>query len=40
MKVMKELESDADEVTIGDAKKLVAATSADTVKKVFSAMNG
>jgi uncharacterized oxidoreductase len=36
---MKELESDAEELAIGDAKKLVAAAGLDTVKKVFSAMN-
>jgi uncharacterized oxidoreductase len=36
---MKQLESDADEIAIGDAKRLVAATSLETVKKAFSAMN-
>jgi uncharacterized oxidoreductase len=38
---MKELESGGDEeVPIAEAKRLVGATSLDTVKKVFSAMNG
>jgi len=37
---MKELESGADEVAIADAKRLVAATSPDAVKKIFSFMNG
>jgi uncharacterized oxidoreductase len=36
---MKELESGAEEIAIGDAKRLVAAASPETVKKVFSAMN-
>jgi uncharacterized oxidoreductase len=36
---MKELESDADEVAIGDAKRLLAATSPDAVKKIFGFMN-
>jgi len=36
---MKELSSDADEVAIGDAKKLVAASGLETVKKVFAGMN-
>jgi len=36
---MNELESGAEEVAIADAKKLVAATSPDSVKKVFSVMN-
>lgn len=37
---MKELESGAEELAIGDAKRLVAATSPETVKKAFAAMNG
>jgi uncharacterized oxidoreductase len=37
---MKELESDADEVAIAEAKRLVAAASPENVKKVFSFMNG
>jgi hypothetical protein len=37
---MKELESDADEVAIGDAKRLLAATSPDAVRKLFGFMNG
>ena len=36
---MKELESGAEEVVIGDAKRLVAAASLETVKKVFLAIN-
>ncbi len=36
---MRELESDADEVAIADAKRLVAATSPETVQKAFSFMN-
>jgi len=36
---MKELAGDADEVAIGDAKKLVAASGLETVKKVFAGMN-
>jgi hypothetical protein len=36
---MKELESDAEEVAIGDAKRLVAAACLETVKKVFLAIN-
>ena len=34
------LESDADEVVVAEAKRLVAASSPETVKKVFSLMNG
>jgi len=34
-----ELAGDADEVAIGDAKKMVGATSLDTVKRVFAGMN-
>lgn len=37
---MQALASDAEEVAIADAKRLVAATSPETVKKVFSMMNG
>jgi uncharacterized oxidoreductase len=37
---MKELESEAEELAIGDAKRLVAATSPEIVKKAFAAMNG
>jgi uncharacterized oxidoreductase len=37
---MKELESDADEVAIAEAKRLVASASPDSVKKVFAFMNG
>ncbi len=36
---MKALEGDADEVVIGDAKKLVAAAGGDSVQKAFSGMN-
>lgn len=36
---MKELESDADEIVIGDAKRLVAASSIDRVKAIFEKMN-
>jgi uncharacterized oxidoreductase len=36
---MAALESDADEIAISGAKKLVAATCLDTVKNVFAAMN-
>lgn len=36
---MKELESGAEEVAIGDARRLAAAASPDTVKKAFSAIN-
>ena len=34
------LESDADDVVVAEAKRLVAATSPETVKKVFGFMNG
>lgn len=37
---MKELEEDADEIAIGDAKKLVAAAGLESVKRVFAGMNG
>jgi uncharacterized oxidoreductase len=37
---MKELESDADEIAIADAKKLYAATSPESVKRIFGFMNG
>jgi uncharacterized oxidoreductase len=37
---MKELESGAEEAAIGEAKRLVAASSPDTVKKAFAAING
>jgi len=37
---MKELETDADEIAIAEAKRLVAAASPESVKKVFSFMNG
>lgn len=36
---MKELESGEEEVAVAEAKRLVAATSPDTAKKAFSAMN-
>ena len=36
---MQGLESGADEIAVGDAKKLVAAACLDNVKKVFSAIN-
>jgi len=36
---MKGLEGDADEVVIGDARKLVAAAGGDSVQKAFSGMN-
>lgn len=36
---MRELASGADEVAIGDAKNLVAATNPETVKKLFAAIN-
>ena len=36
---MKELEADADEVAIADAKRLLAATSPDAVKKAFGFVN-
>lgn len=36
---MKELETDAEEIAIGDAKNLVAAACAGPVRKVFSTMN-
>jgi uncharacterized oxidoreductase len=37
---MKELESDADEIAIADAKKLFAATSPESVRRIFGFMNG
>lgn len=37
---MRELETDADEIAIADAKRLLAATSPDTVKKAFGMING
>jgi uncharacterized oxidoreductase len=37
---MQELESDADEIAIADAKKLLAATSPESVKRIFGFMNG
>jgi len=37
---MKELESGVEEAAVGEAKRLVAASSLDTVKKAFAAMNG
>lgn len=37
---MRELETGPDEVVVAEAKRLVAATSPETVKKVFSFMNG
>lgn len=37
---MKELESDAEEIAIAEAKRLVAATSPEAVKKIFGLMNG
>jgi uncharacterized oxidoreductase len=36
---MQRLESGADEIAVGDAKKLAAAACLDNVKKVFSAIN-
>jgi hypothetical protein len=36
---MKALESDSEELAIGDAKRLVAAAGLETVKKVFAAIN-
>jgi uncharacterized oxidoreductase len=36
---MKELAGDADEIAIGDAKNLLAASSPESVKKIFSGMN-
>jgi short-subunit dehydrogenase involved in D-alanine esterification of teichoic acids len=36
---MKELESDGEELAIGEAKRLVAAAGLETAKKVFAAMN-
>jgi uncharacterized oxidoreductase len=36
---MKELETDADEIAIGGAKNLLAASSPENVKKVFAGMN-
>lgn len=37
---MKELESDADEVAVGESKQLLAATSPEAVRKIFGFMNG
>jgi hypothetical protein len=37
---MNELESGVEEAAVGEAKRLVAASSPDTVKKVFAAING
>lgn len=37
---MQELETDAEEIAIAEAKRLVAATSPEAVKKIFSFMNG
>jgi uncharacterized oxidoreductase len=39
IETMKALEGDADEVAIGDAKKLVASACGDTVRAAFSGMN-
>lgn len=39
VETMKELEADGDEVAIADAKRLVAATSPDIVKKTFGFIN-
>ena len=36
---MEALASDGDEFAIGDARNLVAATSPDTVRKIFAGMN-
>lgn len=36
---MRELETDAEEIAIAEAKKLLAATSPDSVRKIFSFMN-
>jgi hypothetical protein len=36
---MKELASAGDELAIGDAKNLVAATSPETLRRVFAGMN-
>lgn len=40
VEAMRELESGAEELAIGDAKRLFAATSPEIVKKAFAAMNG
>ncbi len=37
--IMKELAGDADEVAVGDAKKLVGASNLETVMKIFAGMN-
>lgn len=37
---MKELESGAEEIAVADAKRLVAATSPETVQRAFAAING
>jgi len=37
--VMRELEADVDEVVVAEARRLVAATSPETVRKAFSFMN-
>jgi len=37
---MRELETDAEEIAVAEAKRLVAATSPETVKKIFTMMNG
>jgi len=37
---MRELETDADEIAVGEAKRMMAATSPEATKKAFSMMNG
>lgn len=37
---MRELETDAEEIAVAEAKRLMAATSPETVKKIFGIMNG
>lgn len=37
---MRELETDADEIAVGEAKRLVGTASTETIKQVFSRMNG
>jgi hypothetical protein len=36
---MKELAGDAEEVAIGDARRLVSGSNADAMKKIFAGMN-
>jgi len=37
---MRELETDQDDIAVGEAKRLVAASSTETGKQIFSRMNG